>query len=218
MVCVLRVRAAALLRLDNIRLLTDRWWLIFGCSAVLLPGLGRDVNASGERGERLLYGAVASGDFGLSSVPRQPTHGGGTSPSLSSFFRFSLVLRTLRGVSGLLHAEWSRCLCKAGLSLGDNGLMFVVNGCERRPLGVGGRFCLLSAVYARSARFCSPLWSSPYAQCALYIMLWLKTRLCLRRRLKHFVSITRASTAQDLLLWELVSSVLPDMAACHGDH
>jgi hypothetical protein len=107
------------LRLDSIRLLTDRWWLIFGCSSVLLPGLGRGVNASGEilrrlvgpcepggeRGDKLLYCVVASGDFGLSSAPIHPTHGGGTSPSLSSFFRFSLVFRTLSGVSGLLQAE-----------------------------------------------------------------------------------------------------------------
>jgi hypothetical protein len=33
--------------------------------------------------------------------------------------RFSLVLRTLRGVSGLLQAEWSRCLFKAGLLFGE---------------------------------------------------------------------------------------------------
>ena len=33
--------------------------------------------------------------------------------------RFSLVLRTLRGVSGLLHAEWSRCLLNAGLLCGE---------------------------------------------------------------------------------------------------
>ena len=33
--------------------------------------------------------------------------------------RFSLVLRTLSGVSGFLQAEWSRCLFSAGLLFGE---------------------------------------------------------------------------------------------------
>lgn len=70
-----------------------------------LRGLLGACDAGGESVNRLSYGVVACSLCGLSSEPAHPTHGGGTSPTLSSFFRFSLVLRTLRGVSGLLHAE-----------------------------------------------------------------------------------------------------------------
>lgn len=49
--------------------------------------------------------------------------------------RFSLVLRTLRGVSGLLHAEWSRCLFNAGLLLGERP------GKRGAAASIGGWFC-----------------------------------------------------------------------------
>ena len=173
---MLRVRVAALLRLDNIRLLTERWCDIFGCSETMFPegccegndsgnrlrGLLGACDGGGESVSKLSYGVVACSLCGLSSEPVHPTHGGGTSPILSSFFRFSLVLRTLRGVSGLLHAEWSLCRCRAGLSLGDNGLMCVGNGCERKALGVGGRFCALSISIVGHMCGLLPLLSSPY--------------------------------------------------------
>lgn len=111
-----------------------------------LQGLVGACDAGGENVNKLSYGVVACSLCGLSSELVHPTHGGGTSPILSSFFRFSLVLRTLRGVSGLLHAEWSLCRCRAGFSLGDNGLMCAGNGCERKARGVGGRFCALSVL------------------------------------------------------------------------
>jgi hypothetical protein len=70
-----------------------------------LRGLLGACDPGGEIVSRLSHGVVACNLIGLSSELVHPTHGGGTSPILSSFFRFSLVLRTLRGVSGLLHAE-----------------------------------------------------------------------------------------------------------------
>lgn len=167
---------AALLRLDSIRLLTERWCDILGGSGTMffeyafggngcgdrLRGLLGACDAGGERVNKLSYGVVACSLCGLSSELVHPTHGGGTSPILSSFLRFSLVLRTLRGVSGLLHAEWSLCRCRAGLSLGDSGLMFEGNGSERKPLGVGGRFCALSVLIVGYMRDRLPLLSSPY--------------------------------------------------------
>ena len=138
-------------------------------SGEILRRLFGSCDPCGERVKRLSYGVVAGSGFGLSSRLVHPTHGGGTSPSLSSFFRFSLVLRTLRGVSGLLHAEWSLCRCSAGLSLGDSGLTFAGNGCERRTLGVGGRFCAQLVLILRKELAFLPLWSPPYDCC---IMMW----------------------------------------------
>jgi hypothetical protein len=148
----------------------------------MLPGTGCWVNdscevlrrllgacdAGGESVDGLSYGVVACSTFGLSSELVHPTHGGGTSPICSPFFRFSLVFRTLRGVSGLLHAEWSLCRCRAGLSLGDSGLMLAVNGCDRKPLGVGGRFWAWSVLSVKCV--CGsflPLLSSPYDYCIM---------------------------------------------------
>lgn len=135
MVRLLRVRAAALLRLDITRLLTDRWRSILACSGFRSRESGcssmgsgeatRRLCASGlsaERGSGVSLGTSARTGSKVSSAPVHPTHGGGTSPSPPSCFRFSLVLRTLKGVSGLPHAEWSLCLRKAGLVLGESGL------------------------------------------------------------------------------------------------
>jgi len=163
------------------RLLTERWRDILGCSGTVFPGSGCGGNGSGDRlrgllgtcdagGEsvsKLSYGVVACSLCGLSSELVHPTHGGGTSPILSSFLRFSLVLRTRRGVSGLLHAEWSLCRCRAGLSLGDNGLMCAGNGCERKPRGVGGRFCASSVLIMGHMCGLLPLLSSPYDCCIM---------------------------------------------------
>lgn len=45
--------------------------------------------------------------------------------------------------------------------------MFAGIGCERKILGVGGRFCALSALIAEYKRGLAPLLSSPYHCCIM---------------------------------------------------